>query len=210
MIRSQVFDISLKFSVREEERKESNASSENAQNPVSVAMEESDSCHLHESPLIFQREVGGDPITASHIPKTFSLPHINPRSKSLYIISKKVIIKDKKKEKKKSFVLPSGIYMFSGKYVLCIALKGSIFMGQHTAIQNIINLGGKHFTSKVLLVIRRSPRPPIPPPDERTHTSREKTHTHTFVNTHVRSQREHKPTRWRERRHTKHPLVWRS
>lgn len=73
--------------------------------------------------------------------------------------------------------------MFSGKYVLCIALKGSIFMGQHTAIQNIINLGGKHFTSKVLLAIRRSPRPPIPPPDERTHTSREKTHTHAFVNT---------------------------
>lgn len=100
MIRSQVFDISLKFSVWEEERKESDSSSENAQNPVSVAMEESDSCHLHESPLIFQREVGGDPITASHIPKTFPLPHINPRSKSLYIISKKVIIKEKKREKK--------------------------------------------------------------------------------------------------------------
>lgn len=111
MIRSQVFDISLKFSVREEERKESNASSENAQNPVSVAMEESDSCHLHESPLIFQREVGGDPITASHISKTFSLPHINPRSKSLYIISKKVIIK-KKKEKKNLLFYPQGYTCF--------------------------------------------------------------------------------------------------
>lgn len=112
MIRSQVFDISLKFSVWEEERKESNASSENAQNPVSVAMEESDSCHLHESPLIFQREVGGDPITASHIPKTFSLPRINPRSKSLYIISKKVIIKDKKKRKKYLLFYPQGYTCF--------------------------------------------------------------------------------------------------
>lgn len=113
MIRSQVFDISLKFGVREEERKESNASSENAQNPVSVAMEESDSCHLHESPLIFQREVGGDPITASHIPKTFSLPHINPRSKSLSIISKKSQHKRKKKREKKYLLFyPQGYTCF--------------------------------------------------------------------------------------------------